>query len=91
MMARDTRGYEVCMRQDTRKGNGEYFAVMPAGYTRDGMRYYMAMGSSDGAWHELTPEYVTRCTRTVTEYPEWLKRRVDADMGYTLHTVPRLG
>jgi hypothetical protein len=91
-MTRTTRGYEVCMRQDTRKGNGEYFAVIPHAYTgRNGERYYMALGSSDVAWVELSPSYLTRCTRTTEEYPEWLKRAIDRQMGYILNTVPRLG
>ena len=91
-MARNTRGYEVCMRQDTRKGNGEYFAVIPHAYENSrGDRYYMAIAGSDGAWTELSPEYLTRCTRTVSEYPEWLKRAVDSAQGYILHTVQRLG
>lgn len=91
-MTRNTRGYEVCMRQDTRKGNGEYFAVIPHAYTNSkGERYYMAIGSSDGAWCELTPEYVTKCTKTVAEYPEWLKRSIDGQQGYILNVVSRLG
>lgn len=90
-MARNTRGYEVCMRQDTRKGNGEYFAVIPSAYKGKNGRYYMAIGSSDGVWTELTPEYVTRCTKTVEEYPGWLKRSIDRQQGYILVTVPRLG
>ena len=86
-----TRGYEVCMRQDTRKGNGEYLAVSPSSYVRrNGERYYLAIGRSDGAWVELPPEYVTRCTKTVTDYPEWLKRSMDSRLGYILITVPRL-
>lgn len=89
---RATRGYEVCMRQDTRKSNGEYFAVIPHAYTsHNGDRYYMAIGSSDGVWVELSPKYVTRCTRTVDTYPEWLKRAIDNSMGYVLNVVPRLG
>ena len=91
-MTRTTRGYEVCMRQDTRKGNGEFFAVIPHAYVnRHGERYYMAIGSSGGAWCELTPAYLTRSTRTVQEFPEWLKRRIDSQQGYILHTVKRLG
>lgn len=91
-MTRNTRGYEVCMRQDTRKGNGEYFAVIPHAYTAsNGDRYYMAIGSSDGAWAELAPAYLTRCTKTVDDFPEWLKRSIDSRQGYILHTVSRLG
>lgn len=91
-MTRTTRGYEVCMRQDTRKGNGEFFAVIPSAYeNRHGERYYMAIGSSDGAWCELSPEYLTRSTRTTEDYPEWLKRSIDRQQGYILHTVKRLG
>lgn len=91
-MSRNTRGYEVCMRQDTRKGNGEFFAVIPHAYTNNkGERYYMAIGSSDGAWCELTPAYLTSCTRTTADFPAWLKRAVDSSQGYILHTVPRLG
>ena len=79
------------MRQDTRKGNGEYFAVIAHAYTgRNGERYYMALGSSDGAWAELTPAYLTRSTKTVEQFPEWLKRNMDASMGYILHTVATL-
>lgn len=90
-MARNTRGYEICMRQDTRKDSGEYFAVIPHRYTApNGNAYYLAIASSDGNWTELTPEYVTRCTRTVTDYPEWLKRRADSSQGYILHTVDSL-
>lgn len=88
---RTTRGYEVCMRQDTRKGNGEYFAVIPHAYEGSKGRYYLAIGSSDGCWTELSPEYVTRCTRTVSEYPEWLKHAIDRAQGYILVTVQRLG
>ena len=91
-MTRTTRGYEVCMRQDTRKGNGEFFAVIPHAYeNRHGERYYMAIASSDGAWTELTPAYLTSCTKTVTEFPEWLKRSIDSQQGYILNTVSRLG
>lgn len=87
-----SRGYEVCMRQDTRKGNGEFFAVIDSPFkNRHGERYYRAIGSSDGAWCELTPAYLTRCTKTVTEYPEWLKRSIDRQQGYILNTVSRLG
>ena len=84
--------YSVCMRQDTRKGNGEFFAVMPSAYKneRTGERYYMAIASSDGAWVELKPEYLTRCTRTVKEYPEWLKRTLERSLGYLLNVAPRL-
>lgn len=79
------------MRQDTRKGNGEYFAVIPHAYTNhNGERYYMAIGSSDGAWAELSPDYLTRCTRTTPDYPEWLKRAIDSQQGYILHTVATL-
>lgn len=80
------------MRQDTRKGNGEFFAVIPHAYTSPrGERYYLAMGSSDGCWTELPPAYVTRCTRTTDSYPEWLKRAIDNSQGYILITVSRLG
>jgi hypothetical protein len=80
------------MRQDTRKGNGEFFAVIPHAYTNaKGERYYMAIASSDGVWVELSPSYVTRCTKTVDQFPEWLKRSIDHSMGYILNTVPRLG
>jgi hypothetical protein len=89
---RHTRGYEICMRVDTRKSNGEYFAVIPSAYTApNGARYYLGVSSSDGVWTELTPEYVTRCTRTTADYPQWLKRRADTAQGYILHTVSRLG
>lgn len=91
-MTRATRGYEVNMRQDTRKGNGEYFAVIPHAYTnRKGERYYMAIGSSDGTWCELSPAYLTRSTKTIQDFPEWLKRRIDSQQGHILNTISRLG
>lgn len=77
------------MRRDKR--SGEHLAMIPSAYVnRHGERYYMAIGESDGCWCELTPEYVTRHTVTVTDYPEWLKRRIDSSLGYILATVPRL-
>ena len=89
-MTRNTRGYEICMRQDTRKGNGECFAVIPHRYTGKNGPYYLGLASSDGTWTELTPEYVTRCTRTTAEFPEWLKRAADSAQGYILAIVPSL-
>lgn len=81
-------GYSVTMRKDKR--TGEHLAVISAAYTNQGRRYYMAIGESDGCWTELTPEYVTRRTMTVSEYPEWLKRRIDQSLGYIMNVAPRL-
>lgn len=81
-------GYEINMRLDRR--TGEHFAVIPSSYGDRRGRYYMAIGESDGCWVELTPEYLTRCTVTVTTYPEWLKRNVDRNLGYMLNTVSKL-
>lgn len=81
-------GYSVTMRQDKR--TGEHLAFVPSAYVnRHGERYYMALTAADG-WVELTPEYATRCTRTVTDYPESLKRAADRSSGYILHLAPRL-
>lgn len=83
------RGYEINMRCDKR--TGEYLAVIPSAYrNRHDERYYMALGESDGWWTELTPEYVTRSTVSVTEYPEWLKRAMDKQLGYVLDVVSRV-
>lgn len=83
------RGYEVNMRRDKR--TGEYLAVIPTAYrNRFDERYYMALGESDGWWTELSPTYVTRNTAPVREYPEWLKRAVDKQVGYVLQVVPRV-
>lgn len=84
-MAND--GYSVNMRQDKR--TGEYLAVIPNAYQNGRGRYYMANTQLDG-WVELSPEYVTRNTRTVTEYPAPLKRRTDTALGYILNIAPRV-
>ena len=81
-------GYSVTMRQDKR--TKEFLAFMPSAYmTNTGERYYMALTLSDG-WVELSPKYATQSTVTVTEFPENLKRAVDRQLGYILHTAPRL-
>lgn len=78
---------EVNMRQD--RVTGEYLAVVPSAYDQGRGRHYLALTATDG-WVELSPEYVTRRTRTVSEYPEELKRAVDRLSGHTLRVVPRL-
>ena len=83
-----TQGYEVNMRQDKR--TGEHLAVIPSTYRHGAERYYMAVCESDGWWAELSPAYLTQATRTVTEFPEWLKRSIDAQIGYLLILAPRL-
>lgn len=80
-------GYSVNMRQDRK--TGEYLAFIPSTYDQGRGRYYMAYTLADG-WVEVTPEYATRETRTVKEYPENLKRAVDSNLGYLLNVVPRL-
>lgn len=79
-------GYSVNMR---RAKTGEYLAVIPDAYDSGRGRYYMAFTLLDG-WVELSPEYVTRHTRTVTDYPLALKKAVDRNLGYLLNTVGRL-
>lgn len=82
-------GYEVNMRRDKR--TGEHLAVIPGAYrSRHGERYYMAICESGGCWAELSPEYLTRNTVTTSEYPEWLKRAIDRNLGYVLNLVDRL-
>lgn len=80
-------GYSVNMRQDRK--TGEYLAFVPSTYDQGRGRYYMAYTLADG-WVEVTPEYATRSTRTVREYPENLKRAVDSNLGHLLNVVPRL-
>lgn len=81
-------GYSVTMRQDRK--TGEFLAFVPTAYTSHrGERYYMALTLMDG-WVEVTPQYATRVTRNVTEYPEALKRAYDSSMGYIMHIAPRL-
>ena len=80
-------GYSVNMRRDTR--TGECLAVMPSSYDGRNGRYYMAYTLADG-WLELTPECLTRNTRTVSAYPTDLKRAVDRNLGYILDIAPRL-
>lgn len=82
-------GYSVTMRRDKR--TGEYLAVISKAYrNRHDERYYMAIGESDGCWTELSPAYLTRATENVTDYPDWLKRRIDQAQGYILHVAGRL-
>ena len=78
---------DLCMRRDRR--TGEYLAFMPAAYTGRHGRYYMAYTLADG-WVELSPAYATRCTQTVTDYPENLKRATERNLGYLAATVSRL-
>ena len=81
-------GYSVTIRRDRR--TGELLAFIPRAYRdRHGERYYLAITLTNG-WVELTPDYATSCTRTVTDYPESFKRFVDRDMGYRMHVAPRL-
>lgn len=83
-----SRGYSVNMRQDKR--TKEQLAVMATAYRdRHGDRYYMAYTLLDG-WVELSPEYVTRNTRTITDYSDDLKRAVDRNLGYLLLVRSRL-
>lgn len=86
-MTQTTEGYEVNMRQDRR--TGEYLAFIPSTYDQGRGRYYMAYTLLDG-WVELSPEYATRRTCTVSDYPDNLKRAVDRQLGYILITVARL-
>ena len=81
-------GYSVNMRVDKR--TGEHLAVIPASYAGRDDRYYMALCESDGCWAELSPEYLTRNTRTVKDFPDWLKRSIDRSLGYSLNVVGRL-
>lgn len=81
-------GYSINMRQDAR--TGEYLAVLPSAYHGKSGRYYLALVELGGNWEELTPEYLTRYTRTVSEFPKWLKRRADRMQGYILNLAPRL-
>lgn len=76
------------MRVDKR--TGEHLAVIADVYNQRGNRYYMGIGQSDGCWVELDPVYLTRSTKTVTDYPAWLKRRIDQSMGYIMHLSNRL-
>lgn len=80
-------GYDINMRRDTR--TGEYLAFIPAAYDNGRGRYYMAYTLMDG-WVELSPEYATKRTRTVSDYPAELKRAVDRNLGYMLNLAPRL-
>lgn len=81
-------GYSVNMRQDKR--TGEHLAVVPTSYGPKDARYYMALCESDGCWAELSPEYLTKATRTVTTFPGWLKRNMDGQLGYILNLAPRI-
>ena len=87
MNKQTTRGYEVNMRRDTR--TGENLAVIPNTYNQGCGRYYMAL-TETGDWVRLSPAYVTGNTKTVTDYPETLKRAIDRQQGYLLITVPRV-
>lgn len=80
-------GYEINMRQDKR--TGEYLAFIPSSYDQGRGRYYMAYTLADG-WVEVAPEYATRATRPVVDFPQNLKRAVDSSMGYILNLYPRL-
>lgn len=80
-------GYEINMRRDKR--TGEHLAFIPSSYNNGRGRYYMAYTLADG-WVELSPEYATRNTRTVSDYDENLKRAVDSNLGYILNIYPRL-
>jgi hypothetical protein len=83
-----TTGYDVNMRKT--KMTGEVIAVIPAAYrNRQGERYYMAYTLLDG-WVELSPEYVTRQTKTTNLYSDDLKRAVDRNLGYVLNIVHRV-
>lgn len=80
-------GYSVNMRRDTR--TGEDLAVMPTAYDNGRGRYYMAYTLLD-SWVELSPEYVTRHTKTVDDYSLTLKKAVDRNLGYLLNVATRL-
>lgn len=80
-------GYDINIRQDSR--TGEYLAFVPSSYDQGRGRYYMAYTLTDG-WVEVSPEYATRGTRTVSEFPAALKRAVDSNLGRILNLAPRL-
>lgn len=80
--------YSINIRQDKR--TGEFIAVYPDVLeNRHGERYYEAYALI-GEHFEASPEYITKCTKTVTEYPQELKRAIDSRNGRILITVPRL-
>lgn len=79
--------YEINMRQDKR--TGDFLAVYPESETGLNGRYYTAYTLLDGHV-EVSPEYLTQCTKTVSEWPPELKHTIDSINGRILITVDRL-